>query len=67
MVYFVNGISSLGGVQLVERLELFIIPAKHQLDCVYTRHVHKVRNQLVGVLNRAMLESNSNRSGRNAF
>ena len=40
-VFLYMGISSLGGVQLVERLKLFIIPAKHQPDHVYTRYVQK--------------------------
>jgi len=45
-VFLYMGISSLSGVQLVERLKLFIIPAKHQPDHVYTRHVPQDRVKL---------------------
>ncbi|XP_041470500.1 electroneutral sodium bicarbonate exchanger 1-like isoform X3 [Lytechinus variegatus] len=38
-VFLYMGISSLRGVQFVDRIMLYLIPAKHQPDYVYLRHV----------------------------
>ncbi|XP_038073994.1 electroneutral sodium bicarbonate exchanger 1-like [Patiria miniata] len=38
-VFLYMGISSLRGVQFVDRLLLFLMPAKHQPDHIYLRHV----------------------------
>ncbi|XP_003728893.2 sodium bicarbonate cotransporter 3 isoform X2 [Strongylocentrotus purpuratus] len=38
-VFLYMGISSLRGVQFVDRMMLYLIPAKHQPDYVYLRHV----------------------------
>merc|ERR1712178_90735 len=38
-VFLYMGLSSLNGVQLVDRLKLLAMPGKHQPDYVYVRHV----------------------------
>lgn len=38
-VFLYMGLSSLNGVQLVDRLKLLLMPGKHQPDYVYVRHV----------------------------
>nr|ACK37865.1 sodium bicarbonate cotransporter [Opsanus beta] len=38
-VFLYMGVASLNGVQFMDRLKLFLMPAKHQPDLVYLRHV----------------------------
>lgn len=38
-VFLYMGVSSLKGVQFVDRLKLIFMPTKHQPDLVYLRHV----------------------------
>ncbi|XP_038234333.1 electroneutral sodium bicarbonate exchanger 1 isoform X4 [Dermochelys coriacea] len=38
-VFLYMGVSSLGGIQFFDRLKLFGMPAKHQPDFIYLRHV----------------------------
>ncbi|CAK8673673.1 unnamed protein product [Clavelina lepadiformis] len=38
-VFLYMGVSSLRGVQFIDRLKLFFMPAKHQPDFIYLRHV----------------------------
>ncbi|CEF68357.1 Na[+]-driven anion exchanger 1 [Strongyloides ratti] len=38
-VFLYMGISALGGIQLYERLKLFLMPMKYQPDAIYIRHV----------------------------
>ena len=38
-VFLYMGVSSLNGVQLVDRISLFFMPGKHQPDYIYLRHV----------------------------
>uniref|UniRef100_A0A0N4Z2E9 Anion exchange protein n=1 Tax=Parastrongyloides trichosuri TaxID=131310 RepID=A0A0N4Z2E9_PARTI len=38
-VFLYMGISALGGIQLYERLKLFLMPMKYQPDTIYIRHV----------------------------
>uniref|UniRef100_A0A8C9T8Z6 Anion exchange protein n=1 Tax=Scleropages formosus TaxID=113540 RepID=A0A8C9T8Z6_SCLFO len=38
-VFLYMGVASLNGVQFMDRLKLFLMPAKHQPDLIYLRHV----------------------------
>ncbi|XP_042369962.1 electrogenic sodium bicarbonate cotransporter 1-like, partial [Plectropomus leopardus] len=38
-VFLYMGVASLNGVQFMDRLKLLLMPAKHQPDLVYLRHV----------------------------
>uniref|UniRef100_A0A663FJT3 Anion exchange protein n=1 Tax=Aquila chrysaetos chrysaetos TaxID=223781 RepID=A0A663FJT3_AQUCH len=38
-VFLYMGVSSLRGIQFFDRLKLFLMPAKHQPDFIYLRHV----------------------------
>uniref|UniRef100_A0A4W4FN02 Anion exchange protein n=1 Tax=Electrophorus electricus TaxID=8005 RepID=A0A4W4FN02_ELEEL len=38
-VFLYMGVASLNGVQFMDRLELLLMPAKHQPDLIYLRHV----------------------------
>uniref|UniRef100_A0A0K0FUB6 Anion exchange protein n=1 Tax=Strongyloides venezuelensis TaxID=75913 RepID=A0A0K0FUB6_STRVS len=38
-VFLYMGISALGGIQLYERIKLFLMPMKYQPDTIYIRHV----------------------------
>ncbi|XP_009293411.1 electrogenic sodium bicarbonate cotransporter 1 isoform X2 [Danio rerio] len=38
-VFLYMGVASLNGVQFLDRLELLLMPAKHQPDLIYLRHV----------------------------
>ncbi|XP_066502592.1 electrogenic sodium bicarbonate cotransporter 1 isoform X2 [Hoplias malabaricus] len=38
-VFLYMGVASLNGVQFMDRLQLFLMPAKHQPDLIYLRHV----------------------------
>ncbi|XP_030069055.1 electrogenic sodium bicarbonate cotransporter 1 isoform X2 [Microcaecilia unicolor] len=38
-IFLYMGVAALGSIQIMERLQLFLIPAKHQPDYIYLRHV----------------------------
>ncbi|KAL7844839.1 hypothetical protein SRHO_G00233780 [Serrasalmus rhombeus] len=38
-VFLYMGVASLNGVQFMDRLKLLLMPAKHQPDLIYLRHV----------------------------
>ncbi|KAJ8286690.1 hypothetical protein GJAV_G00042040 [Gymnothorax javanicus] len=38
-VFLYMGVASLGGIQFWDRIKLFLMPAKHQPDFIYLRHV----------------------------
>ncbi|CAN0144405.1 unnamed protein product [Lampetra planeri] len=38
-VFLYMGVASLNGVQFMDRIKLFLMPAKHQPDFIYLRHV----------------------------
>uniref|UniRef100_A0A667ZWL9 Anion exchange protein n=1 Tax=Myripristis murdjan TaxID=586833 RepID=A0A667ZWL9_9TELE len=45
-VFLYMGVASLNGVQFMDRLQLFLMPAKHQPDLIYLRHVPQRRIHL---------------------
>ncbi|XP_041825397.1 electrogenic sodium bicarbonate cotransporter 1-like isoform X1 [Melanotaenia boesemani] len=45
-VFLYMGVASLNGVQFMDRLELLLMPAKHQPDLIYLRHVPQRRIHL---------------------
>ncbi|XP_077398604.1 electrogenic sodium bicarbonate cotransporter 1-like isoform X2 [Vanacampus margaritifer] len=45
-VFLYMGVASLNGVQLMDRLQLLLMPAKHQPDLIYLRHVPQRRIHL---------------------
>ncbi|KAK5852370.1 hypothetical protein PBY51_023842 [Eleginops maclovinus] len=45
-VFLYMGVASLNGVQFMDRLQLLLMPAKHQPDLVYLRHVPQRRIHL---------------------
>ncbi|XP_056290386.1 electrogenic sodium bicarbonate cotransporter 1-like [Pseudoliparis swirei] len=45
-VFLYMGVASLNGVQLMDRLQLLLMPAKHQPDLLYLRHVPQRRVHL---------------------
>ncbi|KAM7392544.1 hypothetical protein PAMA_007588 [Pampus argenteus] len=45
-VFLYMGVASLNGVQFMDRLQLLLMPAKHQPDLIYLRHVPQRRIHL---------------------
>uniref|UniRef100_A0A8C7MV09 Anion exchange protein n=1 Tax=Oncorhynchus kisutch TaxID=8019 RepID=A0A8C7MV09_ONCKI len=45
-VFLYMGVASLNGVQFLDRLQLLLMPAKHQPDLIYLRHVPQRRIHL---------------------
>lgn len=54
-VFLYMAISTLEGVQLIDRLLLFVTPAKYQKDFIYLRHVPISRIHLFTIIQLACL------------